>query len=100
MSGMKNKGHVNCRIYKPFESKVNFAVPNRNILDTMNRPIDALSPKILTDMIDMISESDPQQTESFKICVDGKKINSGTHGQKLGDINLWGFESSPTLEER
>ena len=34
------------------------------------------------------------------MCVDGKKINAGTRGQKLGDINLWGFEEHPTLLER
>ena len=34
------------------------------------------------------------------MCVDGKKINTSTRGQKLGDINLWGFEDHPTLHER
>ena len=34
------------------------------------------------------------------MCVDGKKINAGTRGQKLGDINFWGFEDHPTLLER
>ena len=105
MSGMKNKGQLPgetaCSgVYKPLESKVNFAVPNRSILDHMDHPIDASSPKVMTDMIDMINQNDPKQTNSYKVCVDGKKINSGTHGQKLGDVNLWGFESSPSLEER
>ena len=105
MSGMKNKGQLtgetySSGVYKPSDSQVNFAVPNRSVLDHMNNPIDASVPKVLTDMIDKINENDPKQVDSYKVCVDGKKINSGTHGQKLGDVNLRGFESSPSLEER
>ena len=51
-------------------------------------------------MIETISESDPKQLNTYKLCVNGKKINSGIHNQKLGDINLWGNETSPTLNER
>jgi hypothetical protein len=49
---------------------------------------------------DAISESDPKQLNTYKLCVDGKKINSGIYNQKLGDINLWGNETSSTLNER
>ena len=51
-------------------------------------------------MIDAVSKSDPNQIQTYKMCVDGEKINAGTRGQKLGDINLWGFEDRPTLLER
>ena len=42
-------------------------------------------------------KAEPQKT--FKICIDGKKINS-TITAKHGDIDLWGNEARPTLQER
>ena len=75
--------------YKPSESLVNFAVPDRKILDKLESPVQCGAPGILIDMIDTVSSSDPNQIQSYKLCVDGKKINSGTQGQKLGDINLY-----------
>ncbi|VDI01697.1 Hypothetical predicted protein [Mytilus galloprovincialis] len=101
MSGIKNKGQLDIKgKYNPSDSKINFAVPNRQVLDAMESPVDASTPGILTDMIDQISLSDPKHIQTYQLCVDGKKINSGVLGQKLGDINLWGNESSPTLCER
>ena len=104
MSGMKNKvllmeEMTQAGVYKSSKSKVNFAVSNRNVLDNLKYPIDASVPKALTKMIDIVSKNDPKQTDSYKVCVDGKKKNSGTFGQKLCDVNLWGFESSPSLDE-
>ena len=58
------------------------------------------APGILTDMIDTVSNSDLEQIQTYKLCVDDRNINSGTRGQKLGDINWWGFEDSPILVER
>lgn len=39
----------------------------------MKAPVDASKLGILTDMIDTISESDPKQLNTYKLCVDGKK---------------------------
>ena len=105
MSGLKNKGQVSNSIYVPgkcrsSDSKVNFAVPSRQILDGMKAPVDASKPGILTDMIDTISESDPKQLNTYKLCVDGNNINSGIYNQKPCDINMWGNETLPTLNER
>ena len=66
----------------------------------MKAPVDASKSGILTDMIDTISESDPKQLNTYKLCVDGKQINSGIYNQKIGDINMWGNETSPTLNKR
>ena len=102
MSGMKNRGQQDIdetvqNTYKPSESLVNFAVPDRKILDKLESPVQCGAPGILIDMIDTVSSSDPNQIQSYKLCVDGKKINSCTQGQKFGDINLWRFEDQPTL---
>ena len=35
----------------------------------------------------------------LKLFVDGKKISRGK-GKLIGDIDCWGYESSPTLEEK
>ena len=105
MSGMKNRGQQDIdetvqNTYKPSESLVNFAVPDRKILDKLESPFQCGAPGILIDMIDTVSSSDPNQIQSYKLCVDGKKMNSGTRGQRFGDINLLRFEDQPTLLER
>ena len=83
MSGMKNRGQQDIDVtvqntYKPSESLVNFAVPDRKVLDKLESPVQCGAPGILIDMIDTVSSSDPNQIQSYKLCVDGKKINSGT----------------------
>ena len=46
--------------YCPLDSKVNFAVPNRHILDKMvASPVKTSSPGILSEMIYKISSGDP-----------------------------------------
>lgn len=103
MSGMKNSGQQDIAgqtSYKASESYVNFAVPDRKILDKLESPVRCSNPGILMDMKDAVSNSDPDQIQTYKMCVDGKKINAGTRGQKFGDINLWGLEDHPTLLER
>ena len=37
--------------------------------------------------------------QTFKLCFDGKKINSSI-SDKSGDFDLFGFEGSPTLLEK
>lgn len=105
MSGLKNSGQLYDDIdkrglFKPSDSKINFAVPSRSILEKMRSPMASSEPGILTEMITAMSNADKTQIETFKMCVDGKKLNAGVQGQKLGDINLWGFEDNPTLQER
>ena len=44
----------------------------------------------------MVSLSDPDQLYTFKIYVDGKKMNPCS----TGEIDLWGYEDSLTFSER
>jgi hypothetical protein len=37
--------------------------------------------------------------QTFKLCFDGKKINTSISGE-YGDIDLFGFEGTPTLQEK
>ena len=85
MSGMKNRGQQDIdetvqNTYKTSESLVNFAVPDRKIHDKLESPFQCGAPGILIGMIDTVSSSDPNQIQSYKLGVDGKKINSGTRG--------------------
>lgn len=47
-------------------------------------------------MIDTIAKCDLDQTKTYKVCVDGNKINPSSKG----DIRLWGHEESPTYNDR
>lgn len=47
-------------------------------------------------MIENISVMDREQTATYTICVDGKKINPSSHGE----VNLWGREDKPTFEDK
>lgn len=43
------------------------------------------------------SNDDVHGIKTFKLCVDGKNINMGVKDQKMGDVNLWGYEGPPSL---
>lgn len=43
--------------------------------------VDAQNPGILNKMIDAVSKRDPDQLSTYKICVDGKKINPSSKGE-------------------
>ncbi|CAH1798622.1 unnamed protein product [Owenia fusiformis] len=92
MAGTKNKGTGSL---DPKSSKINFAVPNRDVLkDTEMEP---MTPGIMDNMIKVMAQLDTGLT--YKCVIDGKKIARGK-GRQMGDIDLWGFESPPTLAER
>lgn len=48
-------------------------------------------------MIKITSNDDVHRIKTFKLCVDGEKINIGVKDQKMGDVNLWGYEGPPSL---
>jgi hypothetical protein len=105
MSGPKNKGQPifgqsKKSEFDPSDSKINFAVPYKRIRGTSDGPIspDILSPGIISYLLDKIASMD-NKNKTFKLCLDGKKINASTSGSG-GDVDLFGFELSPTLAER
>lgn len=101
MGGHKNKGQIICSetfpgSYNPANSKVNFVVPDRRALCDDEKFVSANKPCILYKMINNVSRSDPDQTATYKICVDGKKINPCPKGE----VDLWGYEDKPTYKEK
>ncbi|VDI71523.1 Hypothetical predicted protein [Mytilus galloprovincialis] len=106
MSGLKNTGNINEGMsergkYEPMNSELNFAVPSWSVLDKMITPVstETFRPGLIDTMINILHENDPDKIATFKLCVDGKKINSSTIGN-LGDVNLWGHEDPPTLSSK
>ena len=91
MGGPKNKGQIlhneaSPGLQKHNEAKVNFIVPDRRVLVDDKKIVESSNPGILYDVIETVSLSDPDQLNTFKICVNGKKINPCS----TGEINLWG----------
>lgn len=78
------------------DSEVNFIVPDRKVLQEEKKFVDENTPGILLGMIDTITVCDPKQSKTYKICVDGKKINPSSKGE----VRLWGYEDSPTFDEK
>ena len=79
---------------------MNFIAPNLKTLRkdfASNVPTTAKQPGVIEDNIKLMKSTNSDV--SYKICIDGKKISSG-FGKELGDVDLFGFEEKPTLEER
>ena len=81
------------------EALVNFVVPDRKLLQ---KEIESINihcgrPGIIEKNIKNFSTVGSHK--SYKICFDGKKITPG-YGQKLGEVDLFGFESEPTCLQR
>ena len=101
MSGPKNQGQVIKSETTPGhfnsqESKINFAVPDRRVLQDEEKIIAGNKPGIFHSMIESVSNADPDQRLTYKLCVDGKKINPCSSGE----VDLWGFENEPTYEQK
>ncbi|CAG2226181.1 unnamed protein product [Mytilus edulis] len=77
-------------------SNVNFIVPDRRSLEVDEKFIVEDKPGVITKMIKKIAIIDSNQAGTYKVCVDGKKINPSSKGE----VNLWGAEDKPTFEEK
>ena len=95
MCGMKNQGQDGC--LQPSESAINFVVPDKKSLEgtDVSDSLKGIDPGILQIMIGMLNDDDSKQTNTYKMCFDGKKLNAGVDGQLKGDVNLWGYEGPP-----
>jgi hypothetical protein len=102
MSGPRNLGQVlDCSSEKgslnPLESKVNFIVPSRNNLYKQDDRTPGFYPGINESAL--LSISSHYGNKPLKLSVDGKKISRGKC-KNIGDVDCWGYEASPTLEEK
>ena len=58
---------------------------------------DDMKPGLLPHMLEMFSDNDG--LKSFKLCLDGKKVNISSISL-LGGVVLFGFEDKPTAQDR
>jgi hypothetical protein len=105
MSGPKSRGGLINNItspgnFDPTQSRINFSVPFAKVKSTSESPVppSQVKPGILTHLLDKFAEQ-ACMNQTFKLCFDGEKINSSI-SDKSGDIDLFGFEGSPTLLEK
>ena len=82
--------------YTPETSKINFIVPDRRMLKEENRFVKTGRPGILQEMMETVASTDSEQYSTYKVCVDGRKLNPCSKG----GIDLWGHESEPTFEKK
>jgi len=94
MNQAKSAAHLQGR-----DSQLNVAVPAISVLrnEVKTHTLDCSKPGIMDKNIDLLTCD--KDVKCFKINIDGKKIATG-FGKTLGDVDLFGHEQSPTLEER
>jgi len=100
MSGPRNQGQIidgstsrgNCA---PTTSTINFAVPSMQTL--VQDKLAPIFPGVIKETISTIADNIP--SKMVKLGIDGKKISRGK-GKTMGDIDCWGFEAKPSLQER
>ena len=99
-SGPKNWGQVvnkECdkSHYDPINAKLNFAVPDEKILRECRNGIPKLVPPgKIEKCLDMLSNKC-----DIVLMADGKLVMKGLKESFVGDVNLFGHETSPNLDE-
>ena len=99
-SGPKNWGQVvnkECdkSHYNPSNAKLNFAVPDEKILRESGNGIPKLVPPgKIVKCLDILSNQ-----KDIVLMADGKLVTKGLKESFLGDVNLFGHETTPNLAE-
>ena len=93
--GMVNSGDCERSKYDPKIGSFNFAVPNERLLKKSRTGL----PKVIN--CGLIRESIPllDMEKEFVLSLDGKQVAPGLLNESDGDVNLWGYEGPPSLEE-
>lgn len=100
-SGSKNHGQVVSKQttrgkYSPAKSSINFAVPDERHLRHWNKKFGKIiKPGIIQETVDMV-----QNKGGLILMTDIKRLSPGLRGYSDGDVNLWGHEPPPTLQDR
>ena len=80
-------------------SGINFVVPHWKVLQHLvdSAELKCDKPGVQVSNIDNFGSVHAPETKSFKLSFDGKKIAPG-FGKKMGEVDLFGHEESPTKE--
>ena len=93
--GQVNSGDSSKSKYCPQEGNFNFAVPHEQRLRKSRTKIPNFIPAGIID--EGIKMLDPQK--EYIIALDGKQTGKGLKEIGQGDVDLWGFEGPPTLQD-
>ena len=100
-SGPKNYGQVISNkaskgLYDPKESEINFAVPDERHLRNQDRQLGRIiQPGPIKESLKLVRGHD-----DIILMGDCKRVSKGLKFDKMGDVNLWGHENPPTLQQR
>ena len=100
-SGPKNYGQVISKTttrgnYDPEKSDINFAVPDERYLRTQDGILGRIiQPGIIEGSMNMLKNH-----KDIVLMADCKRLAKGLRGDRMGDVNLWGHEKRPTLDDK
>ena len=100
-SGPKNYGQVISKVttrgkYDPDKSEINFAVPDERQLRSQDRILGRIiQPGLIDASMNMLKNH-----KDIVLMADCKRLAKGLTGHMMGDVNLWGHEKRPTLQEK
>ena len=100
-SGPKNYGQVISKMttrgkYDPEKSDINFTVPDERHLRSQDRILGRIiQPGIIGASMNMLANH-----KDIVLMADCKHLAKGLTGDRMGDVNLWGHEKRPTLDEK
>ena len=93
--GMVNSGECKKSKYPPSKGTYNFAVPDERTLRKSKTNIPKDVPCGIIDESFHILDN----AKEFILSLDGKQVGQGLKENGVGDVNLWGFEGPPSLED-
>ena len=99
-TGEKNWGQVisnECvkSRYTPVKSKINFAVPSESVLRYINRRLPkVIPPGKIKQSLDLLSNQ-----KDVVLMADGKLVTKGLKENFCGDVNLFGHEIDPNIND-
>ena len=100
-SGPKNRGQVVSKeaklgCYDPSNAEINFAIPDERYLRTLDSKYGkGIPPGMIDDSYQLLSNH-----PDVVIMADCKRVAKGLRAERLGDVDLWGHEAKPTLQEK
>ena len=100
-SGPKNYGQVitskaTRENYDPKKSDINFAIPDERYLRCQDRILGCIvQPGIIESSLNIL-----QNHKDVVLMADCKWLAKGLKGDRAGDVDLWGHEKNPTLQDK
>ena len=93
--GTVNSGECEKSKYNPLKGTFNFAVPDEKLLrKSKTGLLKCVKCGIIQESISLVDKA-----KEYVLGLDGKQASLGLLNDTEGDVNLWGYEGPPTLDE-